>query len=112
MLRIVRKGFCDDLFAVRSFGSGHWTNPFAELFSQGDAPPVHIHVYNQEKSREAYKLGKMKVPSTVLTVSYETMTPKQEAILREREALIDAEDTALQRLESEAIELPLFKEKT
>ena len=75
-LAIVAPDYCDEMFAVRCFSrvsdrSGMGINADAELFaSTEDAEPTHLHIYNLAQLTEGFKKGAVKLPASVVTVSY------------------------------------------
>lgn len=61
----------ESLWLVRTYHTGRWTEPYAEAFAETESgPATHLHIYDRETAAEAYRLGKMKLPETVRTVTY------------------------------------------
>ena len=62
---------CPNWPLLKGFGTGHWTNTYAELFGPTkDGPPTHLHINDLKFAIKAFKLGKMKLPASIVTVSY------------------------------------------
>jgi len=59
-----------DLFIKHIFADGHWSNAYAELFGPEHGSATHLHLYDVEKATEAFRLKKLVLPESVVTVSY------------------------------------------
>ncbi len=75
-LDVVHPSHCDQMFVITSFSrgpdrSGMGVNAYAELFSdREDGKPTHLHIYSLKTAVDAYQARKLKLPDSIVTVSY------------------------------------------
>lgn len=62
---------CPELWLEHVYATGHWTNPYAETFSETEGGvPIHLHIYNIQLATKAFKEKILPIASTITTVSY------------------------------------------